>query len=119
MADVAGRHPWSRHRRRFAAPGGERLSLAPQSQARVVSPDEMSVRVRSWPVYVLLVLCWGIVIARVIWPKLNFDTISLILFAIGTAAALLPTVLTVLPPITRLKLFEVEAEFGRHINELE
>lgn len=69
--------------------------------------------------YVLLVLCWGIVLARVIWPKLNFDTISLILFAIGAAAALLPTVLTVLPPITRLKLFEVEAEFGRHINELE
>ncbi len=71
-----------------------------------------------WIPYSLSSLCGLLIIARLVWPKLNFDGTSLTLFAVGVTAALLPSVLPFLPPIKKLKLFQIEAEFERHIDAL-
>jgi|GEM_PF-2562279 hypothetical protein len=60
-----------------------------------------------------------LVVLRMFFPHLVFDSTSLILFAIAAIALLLPTLLSLLPPLKKLKYGDFEAEFNEAIKRLE
>jgi hypothetical protein len=53
------------------------------------------------------------------WPTLLFDNVSLILFAIGAGAVILPHMLRLFPPLKTLKAGPIEAEFERELRQFE
>jgi len=58
-------------------------------------------------------LAFLLIVLRMVIPKLVFDTTSLSLFGIAAACFLLPY----LPPLKRLKILEIEAEFEARIEK--
>jgi len=59
------------------------------------------------PLLAIVAAAAGLIIARMIWPKLHFDTTSLILFGIAAVAWALAYV-----PVTKLKFGDFEAELA-------
>src|SRR5262245_4032720 len=75
------------------------------SNARRPGPDV------PWPIYAIAAISGLLVVARMKWPTLLFDNVSLILFAIGAGAVALPHLIRLLPPLKTLKAGPIEAEF--------
>ena len=67
----------------------------------------------------IAIIAASLVLLRMIFPKLVFDNQSLILLCAAALALVLPKLLTVLPPLKRLKVWEFEAEFNEAIDRLE
>jgi len=61
---------------------------------------------------VVAITCFGLIIARAVWPEIRFDNISLTLLAITALAVLLPELRKHLGPVKTVKIgpFEVELE---------
>lgn len=66
------------------------------------------------PLLAIVVAAVGLIAARMIWPKLHFDTTSLILFGIAAVAWALAYV-----PVTKLKFGDFEAEMEPLVAALE
>src|SRR3569623_2273818 len=60
-----------------------------------------------------------LILARMFFPALVFDSTSLILFAIAAVAFLLPRLLGLLPPLKKAKYGDFEVEFDEAIERLE
>jgi hypothetical protein len=72
------------------------------------------------PLYGVALLAAFVIVMRITWPDVLFDTTALILFSIAAACILLPCLLQILPPLKRFSLGPVEAEFvDRAINKME
>jgi len=67
-----------------------------------------------FPLLAIVAAAVGLIAARMIWPKLHFDTTSLILFGIATVAWSLAYV-----PVTKLKFGDFEAELEPLVAKLE
>ena len=59
------------------------------------------------PLLAIVAAAIALIIARMVWPRLHFDTTSLILFGIAAVAWALATV-----PVTRVKFGDFEAELA-------
>lgn len=66
------------------------------------------------PLLAIVAAAVGLIAARMMWPKLNFDTTSLILFGIAAVAWALAYV-----PLTKFKFGEFEAEFAPIVANVE
>lgn len=66
------------------------------------------------PLLAIVAAAVGLIAARMVWPKLLFDTTSLILFGIAALAWALAYL-----PITKLKVFDLEAELEPLVAKLE
>lgn len=60
-----------------------------------------------------------VIIERILFPQLVFDSTSLILFAIAAICVLLPQLLKILPPLKKAKYGDFEIEFDEAIKRLE
>jgi hypothetical protein len=72
------------------------------------------IRFRRWPLISIATTCVAIIIARLIWPWLNFDSTSLVLLGIVFVALVLPYV-----PVRKLKWGDFEAELEAVVDDLE
>ena len=77
--------------------------------------EHEDVHMKRGPTYVVAAVASGLVVARMIWPDIQFDATSLALFGIAALALLLPN----LPPLKKLKLGSFEAEFEKAIRAFE
>ncbi|MCQ9377752.1 hypothetical protein [Methyloversatilis sp. XJ19-49] len=71
-------------------------------------------RVPRWPFIVVATTCIGVIAARMFWPKIHFDTTSLILLSIAFVAFLIPFL-----DVKRLKWGDFELELQGLVDDLE
>ncbi len=79
----------------------------------------------SWQRYLIALICTALVLARIVYPALNVDWISVVLLAIAMSAVvfprlsdMLPHVVKALPYIKKAKLAGVEVELSDEIRRL-
>jgi uncharacterized protein YutE (UPF0331/DUF86 family) len=69
---------------------------------------------KKWPLFAVAGCSIVLIIARIIWPRLQFDSTSLILFGVAALALLVAFL-----PIKRIKWGVFEAELDRAVDGLE
>src|SRR4051812_9143908 len=69
---------------------------------------------KKWPLFAIAGCSLALIIARIVFPRLQFDSTSLILFGVAAIALLVAFL-----PIKRIKWGEFEAELDRAVDDLE
>jgi len=68
--------------------------------------------------WVVAITCFGLIIARAVWPEIRFDNISLTLLAITALAVLLPELRKHLGPVKTVKIGPFEVDLGEKLEKL-
>jgi len=72
----------------------------------------------SWKRWLIIITCLGLVAARLIWPHIQFDAVTIWLIAIAAFFLIIPDPRALFPYIKRIKLWEAEIELKEEVKEL-
>ncbi len=72
----------------------------------------------NWKRWLIIIVCLGLLTARLLWPHIQFDAITLWLVVIAAFFLIIPEPRVFFPYIKRVKLWEAEIELKEEVKEL-
>src|SRR6266566_8320408 len=68
--------------------------------------------------WLIIIICLGLLIARLLWPHIQFDAVTLWLVVIAAFFLIIPEPRVFFPYIKRVKLWDAEIELKEEVKEL-
>jgi hypothetical protein len=72
----------------------------------------------NWKRWLIIIICLGLLIVRLLWPHIQFDAVTLWLVVIAAFFLIIPEPRVYFPYIKRVKLWEAEIELKEEVKEL-
>jgi hypothetical protein len=72
----------------------------------------------NWKRWLIIIICLGLVIVRLLWPHIQLDAVTLWLVVIAAFFLIIPEPRMFFPYIKRVKLWEAEIELKEEVKEL-